>query len=172
MSEITHVQYTGGVPKAVTVDGIFSRDVDVGTGTAVTKVMAVTDCTRVSINRIFCWKVFPLLYWSFPHSALGKSRITLKTLGMKELFPAQIQHWGEKHESDFSEFVLFQDLLQHMLLSPFSSLTFGSSIQKTLTEARFTQMAKHYLSREKPSQCFKSVGMSRDGGLINQAWPC
>lgn len=75
--------------------------------------------------------------------ALEKRRIALNTLGMKELFPSQIHHQGEKQESDFTVFLLFQDLLQYVALSLLSSLIFGSSIRKILTEARLTQMAKH-----------------------------
>lgn len=53
MLEIIHVHYTGDVPKALAVNGIFSRDVYVGMGTGVRKAVADTDCTIVSINRIF-----------------------------------------------------------------------------------------------------------------------
>lgn len=52
--EIIHVHYTGDVPKALTVNGIFSRDVYVGMLTGVRKAVAVMDCTTVSINSIFC----------------------------------------------------------------------------------------------------------------------
>lgn len=54
MLEIIHVHYTGDVPKALTVNGIFSRDVYVGMRAEARKAMTVMDCTTVSINRIFC----------------------------------------------------------------------------------------------------------------------
>lgn len=70
MLEVIHVHYTGDVPKAVTVNGIFSRDVYGGMHTGVRKAVAVMDCTTVSINRSCvesfspcCTKVFHVWPW-------------------------------------------------------------------------------------------------------------
>lgn len=133
------------------------------------------DCTTVSINRIFCWELFPLLYQSFPCLALEKSRIARNTSGLKELLPSQIHHQGEKQESDFTAFVLIPDLLQHMALPPFSSLIFDSSILKTLTEVRFMQMDKHIWAAGSPASAWNQLahlGMEGSSTEPRKVWAC
>lgn len=80
--------------------------------------------------------------------ALEKSKIVLNTSGLKKLLPSQIHQQGEKQESDFTVFTLIPDLHQHMVLPPFPSLIFDSSIQKILTEVRSMQMDKHIEQQE------------------------
>lgn len=104
MLEIIHVHDTGDVPKALTVNGIFSRDVYADMHTGVRKAVAVMDCTMVSINRIFCESFSPYCTKVFHVWPQKKNRIALNILGMKELLPSQIHHWGEKQESDFTVF--------------------------------------------------------------------
>lgn len=112
---------------------------------------------------------FPPALLKFSTLGLGKKRNRLENFGNERTAPTSNPALGSETRVWFLCDCALPRFASTRGTSPSSSITSGSSVQKTLTQARFTQMAKYIWAGRSPLSALNPLGMSRDGGLTTDA---